>query len=532
MPAGGRPGSRARPAVAFAALWLAACNTPAGPPGDDTGDATMTAGDTEALPDPAFLNPALGEFTVDSSQHVPKDITVRNVIPGNTQLMVDGRTVGTLAAGATFGELTEDRLRIFLHGALALGTHTLQLVTTGGSGPQFSVTLTMNIAPPSRALPLFRATLSDAALGPADALIESGTGADAVLGVVARTPDPALRLYLAEGTTWSTTPVAEVPLAGYVLDPAAFAPAVSARALPGLDTIRIAHSRGLPGAAIVTRDLALAPAPALGPEETALDLTDDVFVGAEFSAVGRPILAGDALVAEFIAADDAEVPHPGDRGLAHIRRNRTGAGWAVPQRVTTPAPTDLDAAGRALDLTDPAAPALSVRVGQRLAGLLTFSDAGAALVSLAPDELDLVSGDPAVLTTLASDLGGRTVATVARDRLGLTFLGTTGLPSSRADTPAPGSLPATQISAPAAAAVVLGYSTFLIPFGDAAPVHVVLGDGTRANATPLTDPAPVHCDAVVLLAGLAGNDDAAPALPFACMSGGAVRLGVLTAEQP
>ncbi len=528
MPAGGRPGSLARAGLFVAGLCLTACSPNPDPPADTTGDDTA-AGDTDDVPEPVFLNPSLGEFIVDSSLHVPKDITVHAVIPGNTQLLLDGRTVGPLGPGSLFGELTAERLQIFLTGALALGSHTLQLVTTGPAGPKFSVELTMRVAQPKAALPTFRAELSGALLGPGDALIESGAGDRALLGVLTRTPDPALHIYLAEGTSWSTTPLADVPLAGHVPEPMSFAPGVDAAALPGGAAVRIAHTRGLPGDAIVTRDLALAPPTDLGPEETALDLGADLFSGAESAAIGRPFLVGDALVAAFVAADDAEVPHPGDRGLAHVRRARAG-GWAPAQRIATPAPIDLDAPGRAVDLGALDVPVLSARVGRRVAGLVTFSDAGAALVSLAPDDLDVVPGEPAVVTTLVSSLGGRVAATTTPGHVGLGFLATTGLPASKSDVPT--KMPAAAISAPAAVGVMLGYTVLLVPYGDAAPLTLVVGDGARAQAIALTDPAPLHCDAVVLRAGLAGNDDAAPSLPFACLGGGVVTLGVLTATGP
>lgn len=523
----GRLGSLARAGLLLG-LATAACHMAEGPPDPDAGGTTAT-GDTEAVPAPAFLNPALGEFTVDSNQHVPKDITVHAVIPGETQLLLDGRTVGALGPGSNLGELTADTLRLAMTGALALGTHTLQLVTNGPSGPLFSTQLTMRVAQPTTALPTFRAELTGPALAPGDALIEAGFGDGALLGVLARAPGPALRLYLAEGTSWSATPLAEVPLAGHVPEPMSFAPGVAAARLPSGDVVRIAHTRGLPGDAIVTRDLALAPAPTLGPEETALDLSAGVFADVEFAAVGRPFLVGDALIAEFTAADDAELPHPGDRGLALVRRAAAG-GWAAAQPVPTAAPIDLDATGRAVDLTDPTAAVLSVRVGRRLAGLVTLSAAGAALVSLAPNELDLVPGDPAIVSTLVTSLGGRVAATTTRARVGLTFLATTGFPMSKADTPS--KLPNAAIAAPAALGVLLGYPVALVPYGDAAPVQLVLGDGARAQAIALTDPAPLHCDALVLRAGLSGNADDAPALPFACLSGGAVTLGVLTATAP
>lgn len=516
-----------------------ACRPSGGDDGTGTGgeESGATASDTGEIPDPAFLNPALGEFVVESTQHVPKDIVVQAIALGNTELFVDDRSAGTLAAGSTLGELTGARLRIFLHGALTLGTHTLQLVSSAPDGPRFSARLTMIVGGPAAGPPALRVDFAAEPLDVGDALITGGAGPDALLGVLTAGPDPTLRLRLGEAGGWTAEPVVEATLVGHVPQSMAFGPAVFARAVaprPGSDvaSVRIAYRRGLPGDAILTRDLTFAPEPAGGPLETAVDVSAPLFADAEFAALGRPFLLDDTVIAEFLAADDSETPHPGDRGLALVRRRPDGAGWAAPVRVSTPEQIDLDAVGPALELPLlRRSSALSVRIGQRLAGLLTLSDAGAALLSVPVDELALSPGDPCVLTTIVTSLGGRTVAAGTRDHgFGLAFLGTSGRPKSAAAVVAADELPDAPVTAPPAAGVVLGFSTFLLPFDDAAPVHVVFGDGSRTYVAPLASPEPIHCRAVALLPGLGGNDDAAPALPFACLTGGVLRVGVLAVE--
>jgi hypothetical protein len=524
-------------AIGFAAL---ACRPPGGD-GEDTGDGeadTGTTGDLDSVPAPAFLNPALGDFTIVSTQYVPKDIVVQRITLGNTQLLIDGQAAGTLGPGSSLGELTGDRLRIFLHGALTLGTHTLQLASHAADGPRFSTELTMNVTAPTTRPPQVRAEIEPEPRDVGDALILSGSGSDALLGVLTAGPTPELRLYRVVDGAWPAAPLAETALPGYTPKAMSFTPGVTARALPPTPgneayALRLAYSRGVPGDAILTRDLTVDSEPSFGPLQTAVDLSADLFRDAEFAALGRPFLLGDALLAEFLAADDAETAHPGDRGLVHVRRTSDRTAWSVPERVPTPDPIDLDAIGPALSLPQlTLGGALSVRMGQRLAGLLTLSDAGAALISVPDDNFDLLPGAPALLTTITSNLGARTVAAIGPDRkLAVAFLGTGGRPRNSGQVLGADDLPAASVTAPPAAGVVLGYSAFLVPYGDAAPVHVVLGDGSSVFVAELVDPEPLHCRAVALLPSLAGNTDE-PALPLACLQADGLRVGHLTTERP
>lgn len=502
---------------------------------DSTGTTTEGAGE---IPSPAFLNPALGEFLVLTTQHVPRDLVVAGITPGNTELVVDGQSAGPLGPGSTLGELTDERLTLYFHGALTPGTHTLQLASTAPDGPRHSSKLTMIVKAPEGAPPRLRVDLAADPLAAGTGLVAAGSGSGGVLGVLTGGPEPTLRLHLAGPGGWLPAPLAEIGLEGHVLDPMSLGTSIALRLDPPegdvVAALTVAHRRGLPGDAVVARDVALAPEIAVGPPRIALGRDDPLFAGAEHVAIGRPALLGRVVVAEFTAAADSEIPHPGDRGLALVRR-RTDGSWAEPVRVATSAPLDLDGLGPVLDLTAPGqVTGLSVRVGQRLAGVLTLTDAGAAQISLALDDITLPSADPCVLTTLASSFGSRTVAVAARDLgLRLAFLGTRGDPVSGVPEFPAGKLPDAPAAGAPAAAVILGFSTFLVPYGDAAPVHVVRGDGAGVDIEPLTVPEPIHCRAVALLPAAAAPHDpdvGDPALPFACLTGGLVRVGILAVD--
>lgn len=515
------------PAALLLGLSLLGCRSGGG--SDTSDDGSDTTGDTTdaGIEEPAFLNPAVGEFDVDSVRHVPLDIVVRAITPGNTQLILDGQSVGDLGPGDLFGELTRDRLRLFLRGALVIGTHTLQLVSSGPDGPLFSTELTMVIQAPDVLVPRFSAVLVPDPLAPGHAL---ATGPGRALAVLTTGKDPVLRAFLPDGDTWSKTPAAELPLDGHVLEADAFGPTFAVQATPA--GLRVAHRRGLPGDAIVTRDLALAPDPVLGEAQVALDLNAAIFADHEYAFLGAPALVGDALLAEFTAAADSELAHPGDRGVAHLRW-RDGA-WSDAQRVATAQPTDLDGLGPYLllsDLDQTRRPALAVRVGRRHPGVLSLAAAGGAQVTVGPDSLVLPGGDPGLLTILAGDLDAHAALAVTPGALALALYGTSGEPRSNLRVPTYKHLPDVPLTAPPAHGVVLGYSTFLVPFGDAAPVHVVFSDGNKIFFDPLDDPAPVHCSALALFPGLGGDDGDPPALTFACLHRGVLRHGVLTAAQ-
>jgi hypothetical protein len=525
------------------ALALAACSP--GGSDDATGGGSESGGSTgEPTPQPEFLNPAVGSFAVLATQTAPEVLQVERVLPGNTQVLLDGDSLGTLGPGNKFGALTEDTLTLTLHGGLTVGSHTVQLVTAGAEGPLYSTELTMQVESAKGATPTWTHALAPEVVAAGSALVAGGVGAGGVLGVVGPgDPDPALRLFLADGDGWATAgPEIVVPLAGHVLEDMSWGPAVGAAAFPepgggAPRRARAVYRVGLPGQAVASRDIVINPDPIVLDPVTVFD-RDAALAGeqVEWAALGRPLALGHTLLAELTAAADAEVPHPGDRRLVASFWRGDELGWTAPQRLGTAAPTDLDALGPSpvlADLPGDLAATLSVRLGGAFPALLEVRDNGAVAISGTGVPLPLGLAGDVALATVVGGYGSRTVLAAdrrGRVRVALTTLGPAGLHAVRA--PRASDLPDLAPSAAPAPGVGSGYPFFLLPYGDAAPVHLVYSDGEALGVRALEDPSPLHCDAVALAATLAGNDPEAPGLGLACLSRGELRVGRLRVAPP
>lgn len=525
-----------RRALALAVIAVVAC-APGGTDETETGAETGTTG--EPIPEPAFLNPAVGEFLIATDQLDPETIIVERVIPGLTEVLFDGFSLGTLTADSPLGALTEDTLALTVRGALVAGDHSLQLLNDSPEGPLTSVTLTMVVAPPDPELrPTWRTELATTDITGA-ALLTAGLGPARLLGVVtAGEPDPVLMLLRPADDGWTVADPIAVPLPGHVPDAMSRTPAVTFVALPdehGVNRLRVAFRVGMPGAAIVARDIVVAETPTILDPITAIDLSaalgDDTY---EWAAFGRPFALGNTIVAELIAPADTEVPHPGDRRLIASFWRGDELGWTPPTQVGMSSPTDLDALGPALDLTaiQTGRPeVLSVRLGGVHPGLLAASDDGSVTITTPPRTLPLPFAGDLALATILGDFGGRTVAALGSDgSVALALLQMSGDNPARTAAPPQADLPAAVPTGAPAPGVSLGFPVFLVPYGDAAPVHLVLSDGHDPAVVPLDQPEPVHCEAVALAATLTGNDRDEPALPFACLSHGVLKVGRLIVE--
>lgn len=521
------------------ALALAACQ--ADPGATDTGDeSTGTTG--EPTPSPAFLNPAVGSFQVDATQTAPEVLVVQHVMPGLTQVLLDGYALGLLPDGNPLGTLADDRLTLLLHGALTAGKHTMQLMTPGPDGPRFSVTLTMEVVPPTPdARPTWAVELDpEPLLGDGAALFASGTGAGGVLGVlVAGDPWPEVRLYRGAADGWQRADPVAMPLDGHVPTDMSLGPAVSAVAFPEADggapkRMRVVHTVGLPAHTVVSRDVWSNPDPIVLDPVVAFDLSSALGDSTvEYAAFDRPVALGHTLVAELTAAADAEQPHPGDRRLISSFWRGELEGWTPPRRVGTATPTDLDALGPApvlSDISGAPASALAVRLGGAFPGVLEVRDNGATAITTPPLTAPLDVAGQISLATIVSNFGSRTVAAVDRDgRVSLGMFETQGGNVPRLASPRAADLTAAPPTGPLAPGVGRGFPFFMIPYGDAAPVHVIVGDGDTSFVVTLDD---LHCDALALAVTLAGNDPDAAAVPLACLSHGELRLGRVTITPP
>ena len=527
-----------------AALLLAAGSLACHPGGadDDTVGADGSSGDSgEATPTPDFLNPAVGSFRVDANQTEPEVLVVQDIVVGVTEVLLDGHSLGTLQGDGAVGSLGPDALSLTVHGALTVGSHTLQLLTRTPEAPLYSVELEMKVGAPEPATrPTWSATLAPELVGTGQILIASGVGAGGLLGLLAAgDPDPELRLYIADPADaargWTTDPVL-VPLAGHVLLDMSFAPAVSALAYPAVDggpkSMRVAYNVGLPAAQVVTREVELGADPKVADPVVAFDLGDALGeLQLEWAAFGRPVVLGDALIAELHAAPDAEQPHPGDHRLFASLWRGPALGWTPPQQIGTAAPADLDALGPAPVLSDiptDHSNTLAVRLGGAFPALLELSDTGAVALTVPPLTAPLdVSGD-ITLATIVSNFGSRTVAAVdTAGRVSVSMLETSHGNTPRRASPKPATLPGVPATGALAPGVARGYPFFLVPYGAAAPVQVVASDGENSFVQPLTD---LHCDAVALAVTLAGNDPKRAVLPFACLLGEELRLGQIAVD--
>lgn len=524
-----------RVALLFAAGVLA-CR-----PGADDADvgAEGSSGETgEGTPTPDFLNPAVGSFRVDANQTEPEVLVVQDIVVGVTQVLLDGHSLGTLQGDSPVGSLGPDALSLTVHGALTVGSHTLQLLTATPEAPLYSVELEMKVEAPEPATrPSWSATLAPELVGTGEVLVASGVGAGGLLGLLAAgDPDPELRLYLADAVRgWTSDPVL-VPLAGHVPLDMSFTPAVSAVAHPSPDgaprSMRVAYTVGLPAAQVVTREVDLAASPQVSDPVVAFDLGDALGeLQLEWAAFGRPVVLGDALLAELHAVPDAEQPHPGDHRLFASVWRGPALGWTPPQQVGTAAPADLDALGPAPVLTDiptGRSRTLAVRLGGAFPALLELSETGAVALTVPPQSAPLnVRGD-ITLATVVSDFGSRTVAAVdTAGRVSLSMLETSHGNAPRRASPKPAALPGVPATGALAPGVARGYPFFLVPHGAAAPVQVVASDGLDSFVQPLAD---LHCDAVALAVTLAGNDPKQAALPFACLLGGELRFGQIAVD--
>ena len=524
----------------FAGLLACLCACPSAP-GDDTGAGESSGTTGEPVPVPAFVNPAVGTVRIASNQTEPETLVVHNILPGVTQVLLDGYSLGALDEPSSLGSLEPDLLSLTLGGALIAGSHTLRLLTASPDGPLYSVELELKIqAPAEETRPLWTAELDPKVLATGTILLSSGVGAGGLLGLVSPAePDPELRLWAADADGWSSAEPVWLPLEGHVLQGMSFAPSVTAIAFPEPDgaspkRMRAVYSVGLPGFAVHTRDIQIDPSPIVFDPVVAFDL--DAALGdaqLEYAAFGRPVALGHTIVAELHAAADAEQPHPGDHRLITSFWRGPDLRWTPPQQIGTATPGDLDSLGPApvlADIPNHSTVTLSVRLGGAFPGVLELRDTGAISLTTPPLSAPLdVTGD-ITLATILGNFGSRTVAAVDREgRVSLSLLETSKGNVPRKISPKATKLPVTPATGPLAPGIGRGFPFFLVPYGDAAPVHVIASDGNTHFVAPLPD---LHCDTLALAVTLAGNDPEDAALPLACLADGELRLGVVRIELP
>lgn len=505
----------------------------------DTGGSSGTGGP----PLPGFAEPASGRVQLTVYRDADLRLSLLNVVPGATDLVIDGHTLGPLGDGAAAGQLDANALTLRVRGGLVLGEHRMMLRTADLEGRDESEEVIVDIRPNAERHPT--ATLDlDTGL-PGRQLLTTGAGDDELLLVLDPSVDPPTLHLLPRrpsGTapgesepSWDPEGVRTVALPGLVLDSSERPMPVSALRYDHTDDdpgrLRVAWRVGSPGNAVAIIDATWDQATPKAPPRLTIDQAP--FVGehpAQWAQLGRPWLVGDRLVTELYAPLDVESPRPGDHRLMHTRLHEQADGFDPPQRITVgPDQVDLDHLGPALDRIAVAAgqpPPLSIRADRLQPLVLQLDDAGAFrphFTEVTPSDDDIGFATLPVATVLGA-FGSRTAVSLSTrpsSRLRVSLLGDFS-GSVRVATFGVTDLPDfPNITGETAPAIVDGLTTFAVPYGDARPVHLVYPLGSGAQFVVPDDT--MRCQGVAAAYTATG-----PTTPLACTRDGTVWLGALS----
>jgi hypothetical protein len=514
--------------VLFVAASAAACR----PDASEAADDVDTEEQEEGRPEPLILETE--ERTVEVTRTEDLTLEVRFVYSALTQLLVDGVSVGTMGDLERVGRYrpnaaSEDgggTLELRLDGAMIPGEHEVQLYTPGTVEPLRSNELLVRIV--DAAAPTLEAELESTVADAGGWLVAN----DGLVGVVRALPgkQPKLTIVRPTGGQWDEDGAITLALPGYEAVADELAAAVSLTMLesvdPGIDRLRLAWRVGNPGERIDFADVIWSPdAASVTDPETALTLAPDLVGTVEWAELGRPVAAGDTLVAELYAPHDTESPVPGDRALVSVALWGTPPGPGKPSRVQLgETAADMDAIGPALDLAALGAGAprsFSVRVGGHGPAVIDVAASLSLRAVAESTSAPSMAQASSRLVTVLGAFGSRTVAAVTPRGVDLFHVDASGENGATDMSPAPATLPEKKPSADCATGVIAGAAVFLVPYGDDAPVHAVRSVGT-VDVQALED---LHCDAVELAPTVDGNDSGT--LDLACLSGDDLLLGSL-----
>ena len=506
---------------------LFACQTTA----DDTGDPTSDSGDDDGTVEygiPQIISPGDDKIVVPINRTEPLLIMVAGVVPGVTQILIDERAVGTLSPATALGELREDSLRLELGGAMLVSRHTITLANPGPEEAQLSRTLQLSI---EKRLPVEVSAIVESTLTEGHAITVDAAFEDALLTVVDEETDDGVavaKIFRREGQGWAGTP-RTVPLPGYARAPGETSPPVSASwanrtdAGGDADVLRVAWRVGLAGESIAGVEidgsgsqvgelltLMTSPAPFDGASGLAL----------EWAGYGAPRFLGGELLVEMVALVDSESAHPGDHRLLQLRWPAPPAAPGQLFALATSELMDLEALGPAIDLLDRGQPVLALRAGGMAPALVRRTLAGQAEVTIGDAALGVSPGASVDLTAVISGFGAwSTAALTSKGEFAFSLLDTFSVMqgSLLSLEERPDALPSAALSS----AVLGGFFSLAVPYGDSEVVHIATYGGNEIHFQPLEG---LYCDAVALLI----EDPSRSSGPLVCVYQGEVRLGTLT----
>lgn len=509
------------------ALLLACAGDP-----DAAGEADGSSTGAPARPTPAFVDPAGDELRFAATRHTDVEVAVSQVRPGITTVALDGVGLGSLPPGSRIGELDKQRLRLRLAGAMLAGEHSLELVTPDGASINTSDPLAVVIEPePAGA---WTWDLGDEVIGVGEAVIAGGSGARGTLVLVDHAAGggetTVVSMWPALGHGWDRSRRRDLPLPGHRPAAGERVPAldVARRGSGDDERLRVAWRVDLPGRSIAVVEVDWRGQP---PRDAATVVSIDQgwSVGAEYAAVMRPSIVGEVVLAEVLAAADAEVAHPGDRRVIAARLDAAA-------RLVAAQPLQLGVFDVALlapvldtlaDVAGEASLTSCVLGGQRLALVEIDPDSSTASLAgasrIAPDE-GLEAGVDG-FATLVGALGSRIAAAAREDLHGVVLVEIDDVNARLGvhDLDLPDGDP---IAAPVVAGVVDGIPVFLVARGASDVVLVTV----RSDAPEVVELTDLTCDAIVAARTIAGNTDGV--LGVACLRSGELRLGTIAPAPP
>lgn len=514
--------------------------------GDDNPSSTSDAAEggseeSGGPPHPSFTEPASGRVLFPTTRTSDLTLSVIGILPGITEVLIDGHSFGPLGEGSAIGELDSNELILHVRGSMVAGDHGLSLRTADSTGDDESAVVAVEIGPTLGQLP--EVSIDQDTGLPAQRLLVMGDGDDAVLIALDASADPP-RLHLIPRTQdgWDPDARRTVVLPGLVLDAnERMLPVAAQRYDQSADDAgraRVAWRVGAPGTRVDILDERWEALAETAPPSTSLTLDEAVGTQPfEWAELGRPWLLGDRLLVELLAPRDVESPRPGDRSLVHAKVQPRADGLDPPQRLSIGSElVDVDALGPAIDTiaaaTGRPAP-ISIRVDRTQARLVEL-DPTSGFLRVRDTEIAAGTDDLAFATlpvaSVVGAFGSRTTAGVSTQsggRVRLSFMDDSGGNGLRST-----SLPAKElpdfplISGEVAPGSVDGLTVFLVPYGDAAPLHVVYAVGNIAEYTTVDA---LACGSVAIAnAPLLNTASTA----FACTRDGTLWLGTLTTVAP
>lgn len=468
------------------------------------------------LPAPAFIEPASGMLTLGSTRHTDVVLQVADIDPARTKLLVDGVSLGDLDGRDAFGTLTLDELTLRLRGAMVPGSHRLVLQTTTTDALLSSAEIAIQIADSDA--PRVEADPGEPQLAAREI---AGFSRDTLLALDDSTPDdPRLTVVRMGAEDWDFAGAVTIRVPGY--DRGDFERGLAIAADVSEERLRVAWRQGAPG-----RSIAFIDAPWDGADlDTAarigIEPTPEITGPVEYVELSRPVIVGDTLLVEMLAAVDVELPHPGDRAVLRARFSEDG-GLGPVTRVGFGTLVDLDQLGPAIDLAHAevgGAPLLSMRMDQRRPVVVEVDPDGPLRIRPARDDVEartfVFTNTP--LQTVVGGFGSRTVAAAAIQADGRMRIGrSSDLVGGEAEelTLTGNELPSIDgLTGDPVASTLGGAAIVLLPYGPGTEVHAIFATDAEASVVPLVD---LYCSSLAVPAGPPGGQEAP--LPVGCQLG-------------